>query len=208
MSECAGDCDDSMATVYPGALQICDRVNNDCEDPSWPAVPAEETDNDGDNFAECQGDCDDSDPLIGPSAVEVCNEIDDNCNSLTDEDELGEDTDGDGVHNLCDNCREVYNSTQSDTDQDGYGNACDADGSLCTPTDTCQSGVCVADPSPVDCSGLNDQCNISSCNAGTGACEYSNAAIVGNACNLDDDGCTTESCQGPRAPGLKERVSR
>lgn len=36
------DCDDTDAGSFPGAAQLCDGVNNDCGDPSWPAVPADE----------------------------------------------------------------------------------------------------------------------------------------------------------------------
>ena len=54
-SECSGDCDDTNASVYPGAPQVCDGVNNDCSDPNWPAVPADETDDDV-GFGELQRD--------------------------------------------------------------------------------------------------------------------------------------------------------
>ena len=32
------DCDDASAAVYPGATQVCDGANNDCDDPLWPAL--------------------------------------------------------------------------------------------------------------------------------------------------------------------------
>ena len=35
---CDGDCDDADSSVYPGASQVCDGVNNDCDDPLWPAL--------------------------------------------------------------------------------------------------------------------------------------------------------------------------
>ena len=39
----------------------------------------------------------------------------------------GADTDGDGTVDICDNCSDVVNPSQSDGDQDGYGDACDCD---------------------------------------------------------------------------------
>ena len=63
-SLCAGDCDDTNATVYPGAAQSCgDGVNNDCLSLSWPSLgQTNEGDDDGDGFPECAGDCSDTDP--------------------------------------------------------------------------------------------------------------------------------------------------
>lgn len=120
-----GDCDDAHVDTYPGAPQLCDGVNNDCSDPTWPSVPADEVDDDADTFAECEGDCNDSDPAMYPGNQEVCDSKDNDCDDLIDEDELGEDTDGDGVHNLCDNCRDTYNADQLNSDTDSHGNACD-----------------------------------------------------------------------------------
>jgi hypothetical protein len=56
---CAGDCDDSSPSVYPAAVQQCDGINNDCDDPSWPAPPVAELDQDADGHRVCNGgDCD------------------------------------------------------------------------------------------------------------------------------------------------------
>lgn len=89
--------------------------------------------------------------------------------------------------------------------------SCD-DGDPCT-IDTCAAGSCVN--TPIDCSGLNDQCNVGICIGGAceaqpasegGACDDGNACTEGETCsggvcgggsavNCDDgNACTTDSC--------------
>jgi len=58
------DCDDTNPAVRPQAAQLCDGVNNNCSDPSWPAVPANEADADGDGVRICGEDCDDANPQV------------------------------------------------------------------------------------------------------------------------------------------------
>jgi hypothetical protein len=122
---CAGDCDDTNPGIYPGAPQLCDGHNNDCSDPTWPALPPNEADADSDGYSVCTGDCNETSPAVHPGAPDVCNGVDDNCNGLIDEDPAGTDSDNDGIHNACDNCRFAFNPTQQDTDSDGIGNVCD-----------------------------------------------------------------------------------
>jgi len=122
---CSGDCADLDSVTYPGAAQLCDGKNNDCLDPTWPTVAANEADADGDGSRICAGDCNDNNSGVRPGAPEICDGIDDNCNGQIDEDLAGVDSDGDAVHNACDNCRFSYNPAQQDTDHDGLGNACD-----------------------------------------------------------------------------------
>ena len=74
-----GDCNDLDATTYPGAPQLCDGRNNNCSDPTWPAVPAGEANADGDAFRICQGDCDDTRASVYPGAPQLCDGINDNC---------------------------------------------------------------------------------------------------------------------------------
>ena len=79
------DCDEGDSAVYPGAPGICDGKNNDCDDPSWPVIPPDEVDNDGDTLGECEGDCDDADSGNYEGNTEVCDdELDNDCDDDVD----------------------------------------------------------------------------------------------------------------------------
>ncbi len=75
------DCDDTEPLAFPGGVEVCDGIDNNCED------GIDEVDDDGDGASPLAcggGDCDDTDPLVGPSAPEICdNGVDDDCD-LTD----------------------------------------------------------------------------------------------------------------------------
>jgi hypothetical protein len=72
-SACMGDCDDTRASVGPGAAQVCgDGLNNDCSSPGWPSLAGtNEADDDGDGLSECQADCDDVQPAAWSTPGEV-----------------------------------------------------------------------------------------------------------------------------------------
>ena len=86
------DCNDGSASSFPGATEICDALDNDCDS----VVPANETDDDSDDYIECivpgsvtlpgtlidGDDCDDGNALINPGATEVCSGADDNCDGV------------------------------------------------------------------------------------------------------------------------------
>ncbi|RME04770.1 MAG: T9SS C-terminal target domain-containing protein, partial [Bacteroidetes bacterium] len=76
-----GDCDDNNASVNPGAPELCNGLDDNCDG----IIPASEQDNDGDGYRLCDGDCNDNNAAINPGAAEVCNGIDDNCNGQIDE---------------------------------------------------------------------------------------------------------------------------
>ncbi|MBI5871822.1 putative metal-binding motif-containing protein [archaeon] len=81
---CGGtDCDDTDPLIYPGASEICDGLDNNCNG------YVDETDLDNDGFTFCS-DCNDSNSNIYPGASETCDGMDNDCDSL--EDELFEET--------------------------------------------------------------------------------------------------------------------
>jgi hypothetical protein len=83
---CAGDCADDDSSRSPGAEEICNRIDDDCNG----SLPAAEIDGDGDGYTPCEGDCLDSDAEVHPDALEDCrNGLDDDCNGLTDGEEAG-----------------------------------------------------------------------------------------------------------------------
>jgi hypothetical protein len=92
----ASDCNDASNVIYPGAPQICDGLNDDCSDPSWPTVPANEANADGDAFRICQGDCDDSRATVYPGAPQLCDGLNNDCLDGTWPTMPGNETDQDG----------------------------------------------------------------------------------------------------------------
>ena len=138
------DCDDNEATVHPGADEVCDGIDNDCEgtvdgDDATDALTWYE-DGDGDGygtasgvetacdppagFALHDGDCDDADPAYNPGALEAdCTDPNDyNCDGSVGYDDI----DGDGFA-ACEECDDLDADIHEDAAEtcDGVDNDCD-----------------------------------------------------------------------------------
>ena len=117
------DCDDNNDAIYPGADEVCDGEDNDCDDETDEDPVDGETwyadgDDDGygddddtveacaepDGYTDRGGDCDDDEENAFPGNTEVCDEIDNDCDDDIDEDDATDAA-----------------TWYADGDEDGYG---------------------------------------------------------------------------------------
>ena len=116
----SSDCDDTSSSTYPGATEMCDLVDNDCDGTADEGVETTfYADADADNYGNasvtesaCEAssgyvsdatDCDDTDTTVNPGADEYCDDVDDDCDGSVDEDAVDQTT------------------WSRDRDEDGYG---------------------------------------------------------------------------------------
>ena len=184
------DCDDTDPSVFTGAPEVCNAVDDDCD-----GAVDDGFDTDGDGVTTCgpdgtpgttDDDCDDAVATTFPAAPEACNAVDDDCDSVVDD---GFDTDGDGV------------------------TTCGPDGAPGTTDDDCDDAVATTYPAaPELCNAVDDDCDgvaddgldtdgdgFTPCGAdGNGAtaadndCDDTNVAVFPGAvevCNAVDDDC-------------------
>jgi len=172
VTSCDGDCDDDDGATYPGADEVCDGADNDCDG----SAPGEE-DADGDGYLVCDGDCDDDDPDVTPNdedgdGASGCDDPPD-CDD-TDPGMNLDDHDGDGASTCEGDCDDNDPSLNiDDFDADG-STSCDGD---CDDTDPALEAL------DADGDGA------STCD---GDCDDDDADL--NLQDLDQDGFTT--CDG------------
>ncbi len=165
-TEVGEDCDDADATAFPGGTEICDGIDNDCDDAVDEEVGTQtgyaDADADGfgtgeletlcgdalpEGYAAVDGDCDDAVAAINPLAIEVCNDLDDDCDDAVD----------DGATDL----RMFY----ADADLDGYGSgaasiACSAPEGAVENADDCNDGSNTVHPGADEhCDGGDENCD-------------------------------------------------
>ena len=160
----ATDCDDTDPAIHPGATEICNGVDDNCD-----GIIDEGFDLDGDGWTSCAGDCNVANPDVYPGAPEICNSIDDNCNGLVDE---GFDADGDGytpcggdcndadpnVHpNQPELCNGIDDNCDGRIDEEFDG---DGDGFTACGGDCDDTNGAIYPGAPELCNGVDDNCDL------------------------------------------------
>ena len=169
------DCDDTAAAIHPGATEVCDDTDNDCDgavDDADSSVDVTTgttfyTDADGDGYGTpassvqaCEApsgtvtsdaDCDDTDPTISPAAIEVCDTTDNDCDGHID------DADADVTGQA---------TWYVDADADGYGTSATAQAACFQPsgyvgnTSDCDDGSASISPAAQEiCNSIDDDCD-------------------------------------------------
>ena len=157
------DCDDTDATVKPGATETCDGEDDDCDGSTDEGVATTyylDADADGygtlstttdacslpSGYAANSSDCDDTSAAIKPGATETCNSADDDCDGSVD----------DGV----------TTTYYRDADSDGYGDststsaACSLPSGYATASTDCDDTDAAVNPAATEtCNDVDDDCD-------------------------------------------------
>ena len=203
------DCNDADAAVHPGATEVCNGVDDNCDGSIDEGVTTTfYRDADGDGYGNlavttqaCTApagyvanstDCNDADAAVHPGATEVCNGVDDNCDGSIDEG--------------------VTTTFYRDADGDGYGNpavstqACSQPAGYVTNSTDCNDSSATVHPGAAEvCNGIDDDCNSGTLDGSADPALNDNNACTADACvggtithtaaNIDDgNACTVDYC--------------
>ncbi|HJN76474.1 MAG TPA: MopE-related protein [Myxococcota bacterium] len=158
------ECDDDDPDINPGAAEICDGIDQDCDGEIDDGVLETfwaDADSDGygdpdagteacespDGYADNGDDCDDTDATSWPGAEEICDEADNDCDGDVDED--------------------VTMTYWADLDEDGYGDsdvpteACDLPTGFAEVDGDCDDGEATVYPGAeeVVADGIDQDCD-------------------------------------------------
>jgi len=169
---CGGtDCDDTSDAIHPGASELCDGLDNNCQDgidEDWPELgTACDSDADADLCALGQWACNDEKTGIScqgdVAQQEACNGEDDDCDGQTDEEwpDLGTPCDSPVDEDQCQDGVLVCNSS---------GN-----GLICNDDDASREEDCNGEDD--DCDGETDE-GFGEYTCGTGVCRVTVQACV------------------------------
>ncbi len=193
----AGDCDDLVASTYPGADELCNAVDDDCNGLTDDGA---DVDTDGDGTPNCLDPDDDQDgsldpddcaplnPQIHPAATEACNGADDDCDGLTDEEgaigcnQWAQDGDGDGWGN-------PNAATACLCGEDPLGLYTTTDQTDCDDSDPAQNPVApeVCNFADDDCDGSTDEGVSSPCGDCSPTCILEFGDDTDNPYTVDED---------------------
>jgi hypothetical protein len=189
------DCDDGDSSVFPGAAEICDGKDNDCNSgtvdgssESWISAACDGSDSDLclEGTYSCSAGvqtCSDND---AENDLDLCNGVDDDCNAATpdgnDESWFGAACDGSDSDLCLEGSYSCSAGVQTCSDNDA-----DNDLDLCNGVDDDCNAVT---PDGSDESWIGDACGVGACAGGTSICSGGSPA-----CSTDDN-ATAEVCDG------------
>ncbi|GDX80612.1 hypothetical protein LBMAG42_24230 [Deltaproteobacteria bacterium] len=160
------DCDDAVASIHPDAAEVCNGLDDDCDDAADEDVSTSfYRDEDGDGYGAAssearvacdqpigysttQDDCDDTSTAAYPGATEFCDDLDNDCDGEFDEQALDAPT------------------WFTDADGDNFGDPASFEVTCVAPVGTVLDGSdCLDTDATVNpdaterCNGLDDDCD-------------------------------------------------
>jgi len=125
------DCDDENNTVYPGAKEIVDGIDNDCdgsidEDQQYTFYRDADEDGYGDfndslqaydapeGYVTNHNDCDDNNATVYPGAPERCDGLDNDCNGLIDDNTLNAKINQQNILYICGGTQTTLTANEGD----------------------------------------------------------------------------------------------